>query len=149
MVIENDIKTMKPECKYDNTIKTQADAVVYFIQRLDIDMINDILDDNRTYQDMKKNIFIHKLGICFDEFTAAGDTFLHYYGGHCRSKTCNFNCSGFSFVGNNSKNYLDLIIDTKEGVIQDIYECGEFCITNAGIEKKNRIRIEKFGSVSV
>ena len=34
-----------------------------------------------------KNICLFiRLGLCFDEFTAAGDTFLNYYGGQCDLK---------------------------------------------------------------
>jgi hypothetical protein len=51
---ENDIRTVKPELEYSNTLKTQVDAVVHFIQRLDIEMIIVILGDNRRYQDMEK-----------------------------------------------------------------------------------------------
>ncbi len=32
-------------------LKTQAGAVIYFLQKIDIDMVSDILYDNRTYQD--------------------------------------------------------------------------------------------------
>ena len=59
MELENDIKTMEPEFKYSNTLKTQLDAVVHFIERLDIEMINVILDDDRRYQNMEKYMFIH------------------------------------------------------------------------------------------
>ena len=59
-----------------NALKTQFDAVIYFIKNLDIDMIDTLLDDKYTYQDLKKNVFIQKLGIAFDEFIKAGDSQL-------------------------------------------------------------------------
>ena len=124
-------------------LKTQAGAVIYFLQKIDIEMINEILDDNRTYQDFEKYIFIHKLGNALNEFIAAGDTFLNCYSGFCNAEICNFKCSGFSFIGNNSKNYLDLIIDIKDGVVQDIYECSIFKNYLLGIEKNRRVEIDK------
>ena len=33
--------------------KTQAGTVIYFLQRMDIQMINDLLDDKYTYQEFK------------------------------------------------------------------------------------------------
>jgi len=57
---------------------TQEDAIILFIKQLDIDMINTLLDEGRTYQDMKKEIFIRKLGYVFDEFLNSGDTELTY-----------------------------------------------------------------------
>ncbi len=127
-----------------NKLKTQADAILYFLQRMDIEMVNDILDDNRTYQDFKKYIFIHKLGNALDEFIGAGDTFLNCYSGFCNAEICNYKCSGFSFIGNNSKNYFDLIIDIKGGIVHDIYECSEFKNLETGFQKKQRIKIDKF-----
>jgi len=127
-----------------NKLKTQADAVLYFLQRMDIEMVSDILDDDRTYQDFKKYIFIHKLGNALDEFIAAGDTFLNCYSGFCNAEICNYKCPGFSFIGNNSKNYFDLIIDIKEGVVHDIYECSEFKNLETGFKKNKRIKIHNF-----
>ena len=42
-------------------IRTHADAVIHFIKNLDIDMVDDLLDEKYTYQDVKKNIFIQQV----------------------------------------------------------------------------------------
>ena len=47
-------------------LKTQAQAVVHFIEQLDIEMVDTLLDDTLEYQDMEKNIFINKLGDAFN-----------------------------------------------------------------------------------
>ena len=78
-------------------IKNQADAVLYSIQQLDIEMVDLLLDPRRYYQDFEKTIFIEKLGLAFEEYKKSGDTHLNCYEGHCNSKSCNFNCKGFSF----------------------------------------------------
>lgn len=124
-------------------LKTQAEAVIYFLQRLDINMIKIILEDNRTYQNFKKPLFIKKLRNALDEFIQSGDTFLNLYNGVCNAKECNFNCKGYSFVGNNSNNYFDLIIDIKDGVVHDIYECVNFKCENQKLIKKKCIEIDK------
>ena len=124
-------------------LKTQTDAVLYFLQRLDIDMVSSILEDNRTYQNFAKPLFIKKLEDALDEFIEAGDTYLNRYDGVCNSKTCNFNCKGFSFVGNKSEDYLDLIIDTQDGVVLDIYECFSFKCENQEIKKNEYIGLDK------
>lgn len=121
---------------------TQVDAVIYFLQKLDIEMVSDILEDSRTYQDFEKSIFIHKLGNALDEFIGAGDTFLECYSGFCNARICNYKCSGFSFIGNNSNNYFDLIIENKKGVVHDIYECTEFKSLETGYQKEKRVRID-------
>lgn len=125
-------------------LKTQADAITYFLQRLDIEMVSDILEDNRTYQDFEKSVFVVKLGVALDEFIAAGDTFLNCYSGSCNEETCNFKCTGFSFIGNHSQKFFDLIIDIKGGVVHDIYECSKFKNLLVTSPKDDRVIIDRF-----
>ena len=132
---------MKENTLNKGSLHTQADAVIYFFQRLDVDMISDILEDNRTYQEFVKSLFVHKLGNAFDEFIKAGDTFLQCHTGFCNSKICNYKCNGFSFTGNFSGNYLDMIIEIKDGIVQDMYECSEFKMQENDIKKNERIEL--------
>ena len=124
-------------------LKTQVDAVLYFLQRLDIAMVSDVLDVNHTYQNFAKPLFIKKLDAALDEFIEAGDTYLNRFNGACNSKSCNYKCKGYTFVGNNSGNYFDLIIDIKDGVVNDIYECFNFKCEIKVIDKSVRIGIDK------
>ena len=132
-----------PNNSGDIALKTQADAVLYFLQHLDVTMVSNILNDKQTYQNFEKPLFIKKLSDALDEFIEAGDTYLNRYEGVCNSKTCNFNCKGFSFVGNKSEYYLDLIIDTQDGVVLDIYECFSFKCENQEIKKNEYIGLDK------
>jgi hypothetical protein len=124
-------------------LKTQVDAALYFLQRLDIDMVSSVLEDGRTYQNFAKPLFIKKLDNALDEFIEEGDTYLNRYEGSCNSKSCNYECKGYSFVGNNSGNYFDLIIDVKNGVVNDIYECLSFRCELEGIHKNKYIVVDK------
>lgn len=123
-------------------LKTQEDAVIYFLQKQDIEMVNDILDETCTYQDFKKHIFIQKLGNALDEFISAEDTYLNCYSGYCNAEICNYKCSGNSFIGNCSNFYMDLIIDVKEVVVYDMYECSDFKPLEPVVKKRKRIRID-------
>lgn len=136
-------KSMKSDIQTYKDIKTQSDAVLHFLQHLDIEMIDTVLESNRTYQDFLKNTFVQKLGYALDEFIQSGDTYLNLYPGQCNSEICNFKCKGFTFIGNNSGNYFDLIIDIKDGVIQDIYECSLFLCFDKSVSKNKRIEIDK------
>jgi hypothetical protein len=125
------------------SLKTQVDAVLYFLQRLDIDMVSRVLEDKRTYQNFAKPLFIKKLKDALDEFIEAGDTYLNRYNGSCNSKSCNYKCKGYSFVGNNSGNYFDLIIDVKDGAVNDIYECFSFKCEDERVNKNEYIVVDK------
>lgn len=123
-------------------IKNQVDAVLYSIHQLDIEMVDLLLDPKRTYQDFEKPIFIEKLGLAFDEYRKSGDTHLNYHEGHCNSKSCNFNCKGFSFIGNLSNNYFDLIMETQYGFVHDIYECQFFITNKSNHQIKRAVKVE-------
>ena len=127
-----------------NHIKLQSDAVLHFFHELDIDMLDAILDSDRTYQDFKKDVFIAKLTQSFNEFLEAGDTCLEMYPGHCNSNSCNFNSKGFRFIGNRSKNFMDLIIDIQNGAVKDIYECSFFKCFGDFESLNKQIEIDKF-----
>ncbi len=126
----------------ENPLQTQLDAVLYFIQRLDTTMLDSILDDY-TFQDLDKRTFLKKLTDVFDAFVEEGNSFLNIYEGKCNSAACsNKNCKGFSFVGNKSKDYMDLIIEIRENKVFDIYECYDFINENDTFLKKNKISID-------
>lgn len=114
---------MKPGLEENNSIITQAHALLHFIQKMDIEMLDLILSNDYTYQDLHKSVFIRKLGYAFDEFMEAGNTYLNKYEGLCDAKICNYKCPGFTFIGNKTNHFFDLIIDIKVGVVCDIYEC--------------------------
>ena len=60
------------------------------------------------------------------------------YRGVCVSKFCNNNgCSGYSFYGNKSKMYIDLIVEESNNEIKDIYGCGSL-ITSKKIIKTSK-----------
>ena len=137
------IMAEEPNNSEGTVSKTQADALLYFLQRLDIANVSNFLDDTRTYQNFEKFLFIEKLRDVLDELIQEGDTYLNSYAGVCNSKTCNFNCKGFSFVGHQSENYFDLIIDIKDGVVLDIYECFSLKCDNQDINKNEYIVLDK------
>jgi len=124
-------------------LKTQLDAVLYFIQQLDIDMVNEILDDERTYQDFPKALFIHKLGVVFDEFKAAGNESLSMTYGMCDSIKCSYGNPGYLFVGPHSQHYMELLFVSEDGQVSDIYECGHFKAMKSRKNLGKRIDIDK------
>jgi hypothetical protein len=106
-------------------------------------MVDDLLDEKYTYQDLKKNIFIQQLSVAFDEFIAAGDRQLEVSNGFCSLFICNNQCSGYRFSSARSGLYFDLIIDIKEGQVTDIYECKSFSSLAADLRVKKRVLIDR------
>lgn len=124
-------------------LKTNADAVFYFLERMDSNMLNLILDEKLPYQDYEKKMFVKKLSYAFDEFLSRGNTHLNRFEGKCNSNICtNVNCLGFSFVGNSTQDYMDLILEIKNNKVTDIYECSKFINSDTDILKKEKIYID-------
>jgi hypothetical protein len=125
-------------------LETQADAVLHFFEKLDVDMINELLDSDRTYSDLDKAVFIQKLGVAFDQFLEAGDDQLELYSGKCNSEECDScGCSGFSFLGNRSGNFMDLVVKIEEGRITDIYDCSDFKADTPERKFDKRVKIDR------
>ena len=111
----------------NDLLKTNVDAVFYFLERFDSAMLKLMLDDAYTYQDYEKKVFVKKLSYAFDELLSRGNTHLNRFKGNCTSNMCtNINCQGFSFVGNSSHDFMDLIIEIKNNRVTDIFECIKF-----------------------
>lgn len=113
------------------TLGNHEEAILYFIAKMDIEMIDDLLDNDRLFQDLPKWQFINRLGNFFDRFRQADDTHLLIFPGNCSGKSCdNYKRSGYGFYGNESKNYFNLIVETnEENHILNLFECYVFHLT--------------------
>lgn len=115
--------------------KTQAEAVIYYIQEMDIEMVDLILENDKLYQDMPKSDFIERLYGIVDILKYNKSDKLIGYEGFCDSNNCTNSCkNGYAFKANNSKHILNLIFEAENGIIQDIYECYEFKIFDKGLD---------------
>lgn len=119
--------------------KTRYDAVVYFLAKMDTEMLDEILDSKKTYQDFKKEVFLQKLNNAFDVFRDSGLTQLQIYPGVC--KGCSKGCRGFTFLGKRGQ-YIDIIFKKLKEEIMDMYECS--ALNNDGIvpDKSERVWID-------
>ncbi len=125
-------------------LETQADAVLHFFQKLDVDMVSELLDSDKSYSDLEKPLFIQKLGNAFDEFLAAGDKHLFLYPGKCCSIECDSSgCPGYAFVGNNSGLFMELVFKEEQGRVTDIYDCSDFNAYSPPRKFDKRVKIDR------
>lgn len=115
--------------------KTLKSFIIDAIRAFDIETLNKTLE-NLKYQDFEKQKFLTKLENVFGEFRELGDTHLEIYDGKCNE--CNAFDSGFSFIGNISKTYIDLIIRCDRDKVVDIFECSNFKNDSIHLVKKGR-----------
>ncbi len=110
---------------------------------MDIDRLQFYLKDDYSYQDTTKEVFIKEIGKIFREHKKAGDTELLIYEGKCAGQGCeNCNKGGFRFIGNHSRNYLDLVFLIDGDDIKDIFDCSGFKTTEYHEELQNQAAID-------
>lgn len=124
----------------ETKISNQTQAIQHFIEKMDIEMVDAFLDNDKTYQDFEKYLFISKLQKAFATFADLGDTLLFAVDGNCNS--CDKTKTGFTFIGNNSNNYMSIIFDTADNKINDLYECSDFKNKLTNLNLKERIYID-------
>jgi hypothetical protein len=108
---------------------TYLQSILCYFTSMDIAKLRLYLKDEYTYKDTTKKIFLNEVEEVFKDFKNSRDTELLIYNGACNSdgKRCpNCGVKGYRFVGNHSKNYIDLLFEMEGDVITDIYSCSEF-----------------------
>lgn len=104
---------------------TNAQLVRKCIQEMNTEALYFLLDKERTYQNWKRNEFILKLERITEQFKADGDTYLNAVQGACGG-SCSKGQNGYLFIGNHSKNYMNLLFVEEELQLTDLYECSMF-----------------------
>lgn len=102
--------------------------IIQAISEMDILKLEELLDDNKTYQEATKQVFLEKLNEVFEKFKVKQDTQLISFSGSCNRESCTNNkgCTGLAFVGNASNNAMNLIFNESENNFEDIFKCSEF-----------------------
>ena len=120
---------------------TNAQLVLKCIQAMNTEALYLLLDVERTYQDWQRNEFILKLERVMEKFEADGDTYLNAVQGACGG-SCSKGQNGYLFVGNNSKNYMNLLFVEEELQLTDLYECSLFRTQFENLELCKRYYID-------
>ena len=103
--------------------KTHLEAVIHFIEKMNIQKLDELLLEHH-YASMRKPKFLNELKGVFQEFKDGGDTVLYASQGVCQG--CKVGCPGYTFLSNNSRNYMDLVVVSENDKVTDIYECNQF-----------------------
>lgn len=105
-------------------INNHIEAMKHFIEQMDIEMIDAFLDANRRYFSEDKRSFLKQLNHVFEVFKSEADTYLISIEGRCNK--CNMAKTGYTFVGNNSKRFINIIFYTEGEKLIDFGPCFDF-----------------------
>lgn len=125
-------------------VKRGTSSLIKAISEMNSKALELILEDDVSYQDTTKSIFLQKLKTLFQDFQKE-DNKLIAYQGKCNYKECsNTNKNGFCFMGNKSGRYINFIVEENEnGSIKDICTCHDFC-PNEKVIDKNKEKMSYF-----
>lgn len=126
--------------------------ILHCFSKMDIEGLRTYLKKDYSYQDTSQESFLDKIDVLFSELNRKGDNGLEVIEGNCVELSCRPNSirTGYRFIGNVSRDYLDLrfILDgniqSSESDILDIFTCNCFCTKETGKQLGNRNIIEVF-----
>jgi hypothetical protein len=114
--------------------RSYIQTILNAFSSMDINTLRNQLKDKYSYEDTTKDIFLNEIERFFKRCKDAGDTKLLMYDGKCIDETCpDYGKRGYRFVGNRSRNYIDLVFFTKNDDIKNIFSCEKF-LTDTEIE---------------
>ena len=107
------------------------------ISEMDIELLETLVD-NQLRNDKKKE-FIEKIKEKFNAFKQLNDTYLFAHKGSCNGSWCNnYRSRGYSFTGNISNTFYNLIFEEVNGECSDICKCYSFKIKDKIINKTKK-----------
>jgi hypothetical protein len=104
-------------------VKSYLIEVLEAFQNMDYHKLNDLLDEETYYEDMKKTAFIYKQMQIFKELRTKGDTNLLLSTNICTGCLCSEPV--FVFTGNKSGHKYAIYVQFTQGEITDIYRCSQ------------------------
>ena len=104
-------------------IKSKLMEILNAYQKLDYHLLNDLLDDDCLYEDMRKTSFVLYQKRIFDSLRKKGDTHMLLSTNICTGCLCSEPV--FVFTGNHSGFKHALYFEFTTEVITDIFRCSE------------------------
>ena len=111
------------ELSKSETQKSQITEILNAYQKLNYHDLNDLLDDEGYYQDMRKTSFILYQKRIFDSLRKKGDTKMSLSTNICTGCLCG--APLFVLIGNHSGFKYALYFEFTNDIVTDIYMCSQ------------------------
>lgn len=92
----------------------------------------------------KREEFLNYIKSKFNEFKENNDTQLIAHSGICSGSDCNIGVNGYTFIGNNSNTYCNIIFEQENGVCTDIFKCSSFKVDDIFINKAREKKLDSY-----
>jgi hypothetical protein len=115
-------------------------------KRLDVEIFEEFYIHTEDYKHSKRVYLLRDLATAFNKFKELGDSYLESNIGVCNR--CNKGCHGHQLVGNESKNYMNLLFENDVDKIIGITECADLITSIEIVDHKKRIYLHKHNDPS-
>ncbi len=126
------------------TDKYSLSLILDAICSMDSILLKNSISDYGIYFELHKEKFVDKMEIMFELLKSQGNTHFHRYKGNCEGKICNnYECSGYIFVSNYTREYFNFILETSDLEAIECTRCHAFStdhyLPNLGAEIELKI----------
>ena len=112
---------------------TKKQQIIKAFENLDADALSNLLDDEKTYQDVPKSLFVGRYREYFDGLKEDASVICDFkaYPGKCEG--CSKGKTGYSFVNSEGTCFGEFVFVEDEEDFSDIYVCHDFNSSNEDI----------------
>lgn len=116
---------------------SRNELIVKAISEMDSEALKLLLDIIPDFDE--KEEFLAEANLEFKKFKENKDTHLIAHSGKCRGSHCDNFCSkGYSFTGNVSKTYYNVVFEIENGECKGICECSQFDVDDTIINEARK-----------
>lgn len=110
--------------------------IISAFENLDAEMLDVLLNDDQSYMDVPKDVFIAELRKSFQEHKDDWNYKVDFkaFPGECKS--CNKGKTGYSFINSDGECYMSMVFEESEEDFTDIYKCSCFDTYDKKIEEE-------------
>ena len=122
---------------------SRNELIVKAISEMDLEQL-EILTENYLSK-YKREEFLKYIKSKFNKFKENNDTHLIAHSGSCKASWChNKGAIGYTFIGNNSSTYCNIIFEQENGVCTDICKCNSFKVDDIFINKAREKELDSY-----
>ena len=121
---------------------SRNELIVKAISEMDLEQLEMVTKNYLS--EYKRAEFLNYIKSKFNEFKENNDTHLIAHSGSCSASDCNIGVSGYTFIGNNSNTYCNIIFEQENGVCTDIFKCSSFKVDDIFINKAREKKLDSY-----
>lgn len=114
-------------------MRTKKEIIISSFENLDAYALGNILDENRTYQDVPKLLFIEKYREYFKELRDDESILCDFKAFPGKCEGCSKGKTGYSFINSDGICFVELVFIEEEEDFSDIYFCNKFICSSEEI----------------